>query len=521
MSLKTRLSRREFLITSGSVLAVPMLARRLPVPGAEAGEKPVDGGTLRVGFTFDPATLDPHKGVAGTEHNILFSLYDTLVSYDKDLNAQPQLAESWETPDPHTYVFKLRKGVKFHDGTPFDAAAVKWNIERHLEPSTASMVRGQLAVVKALEIVDDHTITFHLHHPSATLPIILADRGGMMVSPSAVQKLGEDFGRKPVGAGPFKLTEWTTNVRIVLEKFDDYWNQDQTYLESIVFQILRDVTVRTANLRAGKIDLAYMVAQKDIFALERDRNLRVDKRITTEFYKAFMNKGREPMNNTALRQAISYALDREAILKGIFLGQGEVAQGPLPSWHWAYDPQFVQEKGYRRDPEKAKAKLKEAGYANGLKIEGITPNEDPWRQLGEVVKAQLADIGVELHAPLVDRAETRVFFQQGKGDLYVSRWTGRAEADMTITENYHSKGAFNVGNYSVPGLDALIEQARGTFDRAERTKLYRQIQAVIVDQALDIFLIFPYMLVASTRKLQDFEIYGDGKMHLRSIWMKK
>jgi peptide/nickel transport system substrate-binding protein len=156
-----------------------------------------------------------------------------------------------------------------------------------------------------------------------------------------------------------------------------------------------------------------------------------------------------------------------------------------------------------------------------LKVEGITPNEDPWRQLGEVVKAQFAEIGVELNAPLVDRAETRIFFQQGKGDVYVSRWTGRGEADMTITENYHSKGAFNVGNYAVPGLDALIEQARGTFDRAERTKLYRQIQATVAEQALDIFVIFPYMLVASTRKLQDFEIYGDGKMHLRSVWMKK
>jgi ABC-type transport system substrate-binding protein len=128
---------------------------------------------------------------------------------------------------------------------------------------------------------------------------------------------------------------------------------------------------------------------------------------------------------------------------------------------------------------------------------------------------------VELHAPLVDRAETRVFFRQGKGDFYVSRWTGRAEADMTITENYHSKGAFNVGHYAAPGLDALIEQARGTFDRAGRQKLYRQIQATIMAQALDVFLIFPYMLIASTRRLQGFEIYGDGKMHLRTVWMKK
>jgi peptide/nickel transport system substrate-binding protein len=503
------------------MLAVPLLAHHSPRQTAHAGEAPTSGGTLRVGFTFDPATLDPHKGVAGTEHNILFSIYDTLVTYDKDLNEQPQLAESWEVRDPQTYVFKLRRGVTFHDGTPFDAAAVKWNIERHLDPSTASMVRGQLAVVKALEIVDDHTITFHLHHPSATLPMILADRGGMMVSPSAVQQLGEDFGRKPVGTGPFKLTEWTTNVRLVLEKFDGYWDPRHAHLDSIVFQILRDVTVRTANLRAGKIDLAYMVAQKDLAALGRDRNLRVDKRITTEFYKGFMNKGREPMSNTALRQALSYALDREAILKGVFLGQGEVAQGPLPSWHWAYDPELAREKGYRRDLGKARAKLKEAGFPDGLRVEGITPNEDPWRQLGEVVKAQFAEIGVELNAPLVDRAETRIFFQQGKGDVYVSRWTGRGEADMTITENYHSKGAFNVGNYAVPGLDALIEQARGTFDRAERTKLYRQIQATVAEQALDIFVIFPYMLVASTRKLQDFEIYGDGKMHLRSVWMKK
>jgi len=519
--LKTNMNRRGFLMATGSMLAVPLLAHQFPRHTAYAGEAPTSGGTLRVGFTFDPATLDPHKGVAGTEHNILFSIYDTLVTYDQDLNEKPQLAESWDIPNPQTYVFKLRKGVKFHDGTPFDAAVVKWNIERHLEPSTASMVRGQLSVVKALEIVDDHTITFHLHHPSATLPMILADRGGMMVSPSAVQQLGEDFGRKPIGTGPFKLTEWTTNVRIVLEKFDGYWDPRHAHLESIVFQILRDVTVRTANLRAGKIDLAYMVAQKDLPTLERDRNLQVDKRITTEFYKGFMNKGREPMSNTALRQALSYALDREAILKGVFLGQGEVAYGPLPSWHWAYDPKLAQEKGYRRDLDKARAKLKEAGFPNGLKVEGLTPNEDPWRQLGEVVKAQFAEIGVELNAPLVDRAETRVFFQQGKGDVYVSRWTGRGEADMTITENYHSKGAFNVGNYAVPGLDALIEQARGVFDRAERTKLYHQIQAVVTGQALDIFVIFPYMLVASTRKLQDFEIYGDGKMHLRSVWMKK
>ncbi len=525
MAPKTRVFLVVFLIMA-LVLGCESLS-----PGGSATKAPAaptkmaatKGGVLRIGFSIDPNTLDPAKGTMGTDHNILFSMYDALVTYDTSLAPQPQLATSWETPDPKTYIFKLRKGVKFHDGTEFNADAVKFNVLRHIDPKSTSTAKGQVSIVDSIDVVDPYTVKFNLKSPSASFPMIMADRGGMIASPTAIQKLGPDFDRNPVGAGPYKLKKWVSDVSIELERFDDYWDKDKIYLDGMVYQVIKDVTTRTANLKSGAIDLEYMVPPTDVAGIEAAPNFVVSKGLTTEYHHIWLNLAKSPLENKALRQAMAYSLDTVAMVKGVYLGYGEPAYTSFPSNFWAYDAQLAKDKGYRRDMAKVKEKLKEGGKPDGFTFSAGVGNEEPFLSFAQAAKAQMAEANINMDLQVMDRAKLSDLMWNQRGiPASPSRWTGRADPDMTVSEILHSKGGFNAGNWKEPGLDEIIEQARASSDRAERKKLYVKTQEMMLDGVLNnIPLVFPQQLTGLTKKVQGYEVYADGKMHLRSVWLQK
>lgn len=476
------------------------------------------GGTLRVGQARSPVSLDPVLGISLHEFHILYSIFDGLVGYDESLALKPALAESWQRTDPRTYVFKLRRGVKFHDGTDFDAAAVKWNIERILDPATKARVRD-LDVVEAVEAVDSHTVRFRLKTPTGLLPAFLAERGGLMVSPAAARRLGPDLGRNPVGAGPYKFVEWMADDHITLERFDQYWDKGLPHLDKVVYRIIPDESVLVTNLRGGQIDYVADVPPKDLGTLKREATLTVEQRPGLGFYWINLNSGIAPFNNKAIRQAMAYAVDRPAMLRSLYFGAGTAATGPLAPPLWAFDPAL---KGYARDIARAKQKLAEGGLPNGFTFKMLVGSTPMYRTNATAIQAQLAEAGITAELEIT---ETVKVLQQVVARTYQASstiWIGlNADPDFVLYPLYSSHGLFNKDRYKNPKVDELLDRARALDKRDERRALYQEAVATIVDDAADLWLYYPDVTAAMSKKVRGVPLSADGRVRLRGAWLEK
>jgi len=263
------MSRSIEVSVAGWLAALLLLVAGSPA----AAQAPKSGGTLRAALRAEVSTFDVHKGASGSDHMYLYPVFDTLVRFDDKLNPRPGLAESWETPDPKTLVLKLRKSVKFHDGTPFNAEAVRFNLARAQDRQTSSMA-SELTSIEQVEVVDSHTVRLRLKAPDASLILAFTDRAGMMLSPTAVQKLGDQFGRQPVGAGEFRMARWQPGSEVRMERFADYYEPGRPYLDAILFRIIPDADTRVSALRSGQVDFIMEVPAQDFASLKGERNLR-------------------------------------------------------------------------------------------------------------------------------------------------------------------------------------------------------------------------------------------------------
>ena len=336
--------------------------------------EPMRGGTLKVGWLAQSKILDPHKSVQWSERHIFYCVFDTLVDVDESFNPIPRLFVSWTNPDGNTFKFNLRKEVKFHDGTEFDAEAVKWNIERILNKEFASPQRSLIEpYIQSIEVVDKYTVIFHLKQPFAPLLSILAGNAGMIVSPTAVKKYGDKkFALNPVGTGPFKFEMWVPQANLIVKRFEDYWDKGKPYLDAIEFQEIPDPMVRATALRAGTVDIITDITAKEALELKNKGNIKLIKKWPpARWYGLTWQVDKAPFNNKALREAIAYGIDRKMINEKLFYGEGMEAIGPVPPGLWWSDKEF---KGYTYNPELAKKKLVEAGYPNGFKYKFTVPN---------------------------------------------------------------------------------------------------------------------------------------------------
>lgn len=476
------------------------------------------GGTLRVGQARSPVSLDPALGISLHEFHILYSIYDGLVGYDENLALKPALAESWQRSDSRTYVFKLRKGVKFHDGTDFDAAAVKWNVERILDPATKARVRD-LDVIEAVEVVDSHTVRLRLKTPTGLLPAFLAERGGLMVSPSAAKRLGPDFGRSPVGTGPYKFVEWMTDDHITLDRFDPYWDKAAAHLDRVIYRIIPDESVLVINLRGGQVDYVADVPPKDLAGLKRETGLTVQQRPGLGFYWINLNSGVAPFNSKAVRQALTLAVDRPAMLRSLYFGAGVPAAGPIAPSSWAFDAGL---KAPPRDLARAKQKLTEGGVPNGFTFKLLVGSTPMYRTNATAVQAQLAEIGVNAELEIT---ETVKVLQQVVARTYQASstiWIGlNADPDFVLHPLYHSQGLFNKDRYRNPKVDELVDRARTLDQQDERRRLYQEAAAVIVDDAADLWLYHPDVTAAMSKKVRGVPLSADGRVRLRGAWLEK
>ncbi len=497
--------------------ALAALAGGVLVSNGARAQAPKRGGTLNVGLVNDAKTYDPIYSVQFTERHVLYMVFDTLVRYGTDFSIKPELAESWEiSVDGKTIVFTLREGVTFQDGTPFDAAAVKWNIDQRLDPHVNSPQRALLEpIIASVDVLDPHRVAFTLTQPSPGLFSLLGERVGFMVSPTAWKARGKDFGDQPVGTGAFTLKEWTRGSQVVVERNPTYWQNGLPYLDRIVVHDLAGSVIGVQRLLTGEIDYVGELTPTDVLPIESRPSVKLSPIKVGRWYFLQWHVNTPPFDNAKLRQAVAGAIDRQRLNEITMRGQGSVSDGPTPDGLWWYDPAV---KSLPYDPAKAKALLAEAGYPNGFSYDLSTPQVAVFQQINQLIQEQLAAVGIKVTLRPVAASEWYARVVAGSTNMTPTRWTQRADPDGLLYILFHSKGFANTMKYKNDRVDALLDQARATYDVAVRKQQYGEAQKLIVEDLPMVPLIFGAEYAALRSNIGGFEWIPDEIPRFRGLW---
>ena len=506
-------TRRTFLQLAASALVTK--------PVLTAADTPKKGGTLRVGFYVEAVTMDPHLSGSKVDRQVYHNIYEPLLTLDTKLNIKPGLAESWTQPDPKTLVFKLRRGVKFHDGTELNAEAARFNFNR-MKTEAKSLRKGEVANIDSVDVVDTSTIKINLKKPDASLLATLTDRAGMMVSPKVIQERGSSLERdaKGAGTGPFEFVEWVKDSHLVIKRNDSYWNkQGGPYLDRVRYRPIPDDVVKLQSLQAGEIDVMDYVQPRDVAPMRADKRLVVVDVPSLASFNYQLNHTKPPFNNKALRQAVAYAVDLDQIVKGVWLNVGYPSNGPISPASWAYDRGIPP---IKRDLGKAKAKLLEGGQPAGFTFTVTTNNLPINIQEAEVIQAQLAEAGITMKIQLVD-ASTLIASGNAKNFEMISfQWSGRPDPDGNTYQFYRTTPgtSFNWSGLANERIDVLLDKTREASNQAERRKLYGELTKLLQDELPMLFIVHPIEPKAFSPKVQGYDPIPDGMMRFKDVWLK-
>src|SRR5436189_3584399 len=483
-----------------------------------AGAKAAYGGTLTFALENDPANLDPMLSGLFVDRNIHYAMYDSLVRVDPQGNILPWLAEKWETStDGKTVTFHLRQGVKYHDGTPFDADSVKWNIDRYIQ-TKGSLRTADLGSVDNVQVVDPATVKFNLKSAFAPLLGALVDRAGMMVSKKVVDAAGADFTLKPfkAGTGPFVLTEAVKNDHYTLEKNPDWWGKDANgnklpYLDKVTVKIITDADVRLTNLRTGNVQLVNLINGKDVPAVKADTTLNYQEVGSFAFNSMVPNEAPSYIfNEKRYVKAVAMAIDRDEILnRGPAQGVGLVGYGPISPAHFAYDPNFKP--WPKADPDGAKKLIADVGKGP-LKFELLVPSGDAGiLQAAQLIKSELAkaDITMDLKTQTLNEIVALQQKHQHSGMTFVG-WSGRLDPDGNTYDFVVTGSPNNDSSYSNKQVDDLMAQQRAESDPAKRKQLLLQAQQIYtVDDPSRVWYGFGVSPLITVKNLVGMESYPD------------
>jgi len=482
----------------------------------------VNAQTLRIGLAEDPDVLDPTRARTFVGRIVFAGLCDKLFDLDEKLRIVPQLATGYEwSKDNKALLIKLRSGVTFHDGEKMDAAAVKYNLERHKNMKGSSR-RGELAVVSSVDVVDPSTVRVNLSAPFAPLLAVLTDRAGMMVSPKAAEALGEKFGASPVCSGPFKFVERIAQDRMVLERFPNYWNKGQIHFDRIVYQPIVDATVRLANLRSGQLDFIERVAPSDIPSLRNDSRFKVAKIVEIGYQGITINLAKSdvaqknPLGKDArVREAFELSLDRDAIVKVAMDGEAQ------PGNQWVAPTNLYYGKSARlpkRNVARAKQLLREAGVPNPS-FTLMTPTTSDAQRVAQVVQAMAKEAGFEVKIHSTEFATSLNLADKGQFEAYLIGWSGRADPDGNLHTMLSCKGPTNYAGYCKDDVEALITQSRTTLDTESRAATYDKIAQQVQKDRPIIYLYHRHWLWAHTGKLSGLRTVPDGMVRVQGLRM--
>src|SRR5438552_9424869 len=496
--------------------------RALLTAGTVAVASLASAQTLRFGLAEDPDILDPTLARTFVGRIVFAALCDKLVDIDENLNIVPQLATSYQwSPDNKALTLKLRQGVTFHDGEKFDAAAVKYNIERH-KNMAGSNRRGELAPVSSVDVIDAATVRLNLTAPFSPLLAQLADRAGMMVSPKAAQAEGDKFGAKPVGSGPFRFVERVAQDRITLERYPNYWNKGEIHFDKIVYLPIVDSTVRLANLKSGQLDFIERVGTSDIAGLKNDKRFKLQKIVEIGYQGLTINTGKSELaqknplgRDPRVREALELAIDRDGIVQVAMDGEG------LPGNQWVAPTSQFYVKGVpipKRNVEREKALLKEAGVPNPS-FTLMTPTTSDAQKIAQVVQAMAKEAGFDIKIQATEFSTSLNMADKGEFEAYALAWSGRADPDGNLHIFNACKAPLNTSGYCKKEVDELIGKARTTLDPAQRAKFYEQIAAELAKDRPIVYLFHRNWLWAHAAKLSGLRTVPDGLVRVQGLRM--
>jgi len=478
--------------------------------------------TLRIGLAEDPDVLDPSIARTYVGRIVFASFCDKLFDIDEKLNIVPQLALSHETSaDGREVTIKLRGGVKFHDGEPFDAEAAKFSLDRHLTLPT-SFRKPELAALDHVDVVDPLTIRLVLKAPFSPLIAQLTDRAGMMVSPKAAKEAGEKFGLHPVCAGPYKFVERVQQDRIVLERFADYWNKDNIFIDRVVFLPIVDSTVRLANLKSGGLDLIERVLATDIRDVRADPRLKLSSALELGYMGLTINVGNDRnkgglSQSEKVRQALDLSIDRDAVNQVVFNGEF------TPGNQWVSPEHPYYQKAYpvpKRDVDRARALLKEAGLPLPISVDLMVPKGPENEAVAQVLQSMAVETGFDLKIRLIEFATSFKQAQAGEFQAFLIGWSGRIDPDGNSYIFLHTKAPQNDGVYSNPQVDKGFEDARLIADPAQRKAIYEKVTGQVLKDEPIIYLYHRKLLIAHTTRLEGYRPMPDGLVRVVGLKLK-
>lgn len=475
----------------------------------------------------DPRGLDPAYVDDGESGKIMVNIYDNLVKYKRgSTDIEPALATSWtSTPDGLVWTFNLRKDVKFHDGTPFDADAVKFNIDRQIPPNaTDDMPYASFTFepVKKVEVVDDYIVKITLSHPYAPFLANLAMcMAAPIVSPTAVKKYGADYNQHPVGTGPYIFEKWEKDQQIVLTKNPNYWGVKSKF-DKVVFKTTKENSVRASELMTGAVDIMDGIDPNDVKKLESS-GVKVIKNpgMNINYMGFFCNK--KPFNDPKVRRAIAMAINREEIVKYLYQGYAEVANAPLPSFIPGYDAKL---KALPYNPDQAKKLLAEAGVPNLSFTFLAYSNPRPYNtatgvKLAEAIQADLLKIGVKTNIKVYPWKEYKqILFDAKEGDAFFYGWIGdNGDADnfLSLLDSHQIDSSLNSAKYNNPKVDELLKKGSDTLDPKARVKIYQELQKLIVEDSPWVSISHAVDLYACKPGIKGFYPHPTGVSWLNTV----
>ncbi len=474
---------------------------------------------LRIGLQDDPDTLDPALNWSFVVRRVLQSLCDKIVDIDQQGQIAPMLATKWEwSEDGKALTLTLRSGAVFHDGTPVDAEAVKFSLDRGLTMK-GSRRRAEIEAIERMDVVNPQTLRIHLKSPSVPLLAALTDRAGMIVSPKAVEAAGENFAKKPICAGPYRFVEHRAQERIVLEKFPQHYRAAEFKFDRLIFQGMPDSNVRLLNLRSNQLHLIERLSPSDIAGVEKDKALQVFESSTLGYFAITFNVANgEGANNDfakirALRQAFDLAIDRDAINQVAFEGRFESGNQPFPP----ASPWYDKAQGVKpRNLDAAKAKLKEAGVANPT-LELLVPTDPQRQQVAQIVQAMVGEIGIKMTIRSIELMSLLATGRDGRFQAHLVGWSGRVDPDLNLTPLIGCGASGNDGKYCNREMDAILAKARAIADPAQRKPLYAQVAKILLDDLPLSYIYHGKWTFAARANLKGLKAYPDGIVRVDNV----
>ncbi|ASN06213.1 glutathione ABC transporter substrate-binding protein [Virgibacillus necropolis] len=492
MTMLKRFVRRKSCLTLIILLLTIMILQACSTSGgAEETDKKdtkegnTGGGTLKIAIQADATNLDPHFITNIPSANIIYQkVYETLVAFNKDMEIVPKLAKEWKQIDENTWEFKLNEGITFHDGAPFNAEAVKATFDRLLDPATESPQRDKLSMIEEVKVIDETTVQLLLNAPYAPLLSILASNEGSIISPKVISENPESLAAHPVGTGPFTFESWNSGQDITLVKNEDYWGEKPN-IDKVVFQVVPESATRLAMIETGEAHITDQVPVSEIERINNSDTLNLYRTDGLAVEYVGFNTQNAPLDNVKLRQAISHAIERSAIIDGIYNNIGTLANSAMSPKVFGYSENIEP---YEYNINKAKELMKEAGFEDGVSLTLITSDRKERVSMAEVIKSQLKGIGVDIEIQVLEYGAYISAVDSGDHDMFIGGWgNATGDGDYNQYNLFHSDSHGPPGNhfyYTNEKVDQLIEAARRETSPDKRKELYEKAMQIEMEEAV-------------------------------------